>query len=232
MFSMMDDGNVLRFRSSELGVLDESYRFLLPPDLPGSAGFVYRSSGDFRRPPGVSLRARHVRRIVFKIEEYRWCLQQAVRTDVLTRFTPEGGDLGPARTAFGLFQEWCNGMDRNEARTWAGLLGEGRDAGIQVVGDALEAAKAWNPGLEMRPMQSGWLRPGMSPPVPLGEAQRILQVLELDPGRTDGTFDAGTSEALKKFQTAVGFPADGNYGQRTGTLLRNSLFLHSLYPYR
>jgi peptidoglycan hydrolase-like protein with peptidoglycan-binding domain len=52
------------------------------------------------------------------------------------------------------------------------------------------------------------------------QAQTHLQLAGFDPGRTDGVFDARTSEAVRSYQAAQGIPVSGLLDQPT----RNAMF--------
>jgi hypothetical protein len=179
----------------------------------------------FRRPSSASTD-------VSAIEEIRWCLRKLVRLDILTRFSLDQESLDRMESEVMDFGNACaaknllvsTGM-REE------LLGPGRNLGIEVVREALAEARVRNPDLVMRPLPMMEKPRGVNNTVTVREAQFILDFLGLAPGSINGEMNPMTSEALRRFQMAVGLPDTGSIDERTGALLRNSVFQQSLFPF-
>ncbi|MDR1037735.1 MAG: hypothetical protein LBT40_14585 [Deltaproteobacteria bacterium] len=163
-------------------------------------------------------------------KEARWCRRQLVRTDILLRFAPGGTGSDAGLAAFARMEKWCPGTP--DAWTLAGKTREasGR-AGILMAREAADEARAWNPELAMDAQDAEALSPGSPDAVGPEEAGSILGALGYGAGGSSGGRGGAavaSPDAVKAFQKELGLPETGELDSRTGGLLRNAMFLHSL----
>jgi hypothetical protein len=168
------------------------------------------------------------------MEEFRWCKRLLIRVDILNRFTPIGSNIDHLLTDRQLLDNLC--LTDRIMNAWfdAGeTLGRTHQTfGLIATRDILDEARQMNPSLVMRSVLEESLPPGQSSVVTVREAQRILQVLGFYFGDVDGVGGPMTRQAIEKFQRFIGLPANGWLDLRTGTLLRNSVFMFSLNSFK
>jgi hypothetical protein len=166
--------------------------------------------------------------------EYRWCMREFVRGDVMFRFMPLwGGDLAPLGASLDRWRERCRDKIPPDDAARDEVFGPLRRFGVMVVRDALDEVRGANPTLAMREkMSAAPLPEGWTDAVTVLEAQGILDFIGFGPLGHDGKMGAITRSSIRAFQDAVGIEADGILDLRTGSLLRNAALSGSKVPVR
>ncbi|MDR1037732.1 MAG: hypothetical protein LBT40_14570 [Deltaproteobacteria bacterium] len=186
---------------------------------------AFLDPGAYARPSGRSGAGLSMR-------EWRWCLRQWVRSDILYRFSLAGEGTVEADAARVRYNKWgCNENFLNGGYGVAEPFAPPWQLGVGEVRWALGEVMVRNPNLVLRSEHVAEFAPGAVAYLSEGEALGILAALgmlyevDLDEGEA-----VALSQGLRRFQLSLGIPVTGERDAVTAGLLRNSVFGSSAIP--